>query len=114
MGDIVPIHKTLTFDDFWKECPKKEKKAIAQAKWAAITSEHGLATRTLDRDSGMYIDLTLKATPEELVKAMKAYRQTQIAPMIGYETPRYFLKDDGKYTLYPSTWLNQGRWMDSL
>ena len=113
MAEVIPLKQPATFEDFWKECPKKEKKAITQFKWAAITSEHGMETRTLDRDSGMYVELTLKATPEELVKAMKAYRQTQIAPMIGYETPRHFLKDDGKYTLHPATWLNQGRWMDS-
>ena len=110
MGEVVALNAaSSSFEDFWKESPKKEKKALAQAKWAAITAEKGLHTKTLDRDSGTYIDLALKATPEELVEAMKRYHRSQISPMIGFEAPRHYLRDDGKYTLHPSNWLNQGR-----
>ena len=107
MGDVVAITKPQTFEDFWKVCPKKVGKAIAQAKYNEIVSEKGLTTRTLDRDSGLYVELVLHATPEELIKGMQNYRSSQI------DTKTFGLKDDGKWTCGPAVWLNQGRWMDS-
>ena len=97
--------QTATFEDFWKAYPKKVRKALARAKWDAIVGE-GLKTKTLDRDSGTFVDIELKATPCEIVEGAKRYALTQREPN-GWK-----LKDDGKYTAHPATWLNQGRWMD--
>lgn len=93
------------FDEFWKHFPKRVGKPLARAKWNAITGP-GLKTKTLDRDSGGYVEIELQATPEELIEGAKRYRSTQI------DRQTYDLKDGGKFTCHPSTWLNQGRWMD--
>lgn len=103
----MPKAEAVTFDDFWKACPKKVGKPVAQAKFEAITGD-GLLTRTLDRDSGTYVTIELRATPEELVEGMRRYRKTQI------DRETFRLKDDGKYTLNPATFLNQGRWLDEM
>ena len=105
--EIVKLHpEKLTFEDFWKVCPKKVGRALTRAKFDAITSDAGLQTRTLDRDSGNYVDIHLKATASELVSAMRRYEKAQTDPKT------FGLKEDGKFTLHPATWLNQGRWMD--
>ena len=105
MAEIIALPKSATFDDFWKACPKRIDKAMTIAKWNAITGG-GLKTKALDRDSGTYIDLELKATPEELIKAMSAYSRAQYNSMTGD------WRDGGKYIMGPATWLNRGRWMD--
>lgn len=93
------------FEEFWKAFPKRVGKPIAKAKWDAITGS-GLKTRTLDKDSGTYIEIELHATPEELIAGAKNY----------YERNRkiggYGFKDEGKFLLHPATFLNQGRWLD--
>jgi len=94
-----------SFDDFWRSYPKKVGKPLARAKWDAITNG-GLRTKTLDRDSGSYVTIELSATPQELVEGAKRYAKSQI------DRNTYRLKDDGKFTCMPSTWLNQGRWQD--
>ena len=94
-----------TFEDFWSRYPKRVGKPLAKAKWDAITGP-GLETRTLDRDSNTYVDITLTATPEEILEGAKRYAKSQIDPQT------YKLKDGGKYTLHPATFLNQGRWLD--
>ena len=107
MGNVTEL-KTQTvadFEAFWKECPKRVDKALAKAKWDKITGE-GLKTRMLDRDSGMFVEIELKATPEELIAGMKRYYRTQ------FDRATYKIRDDGKYTMHPATWLNRGRWMD--
>lgn len=112
--NVVQLQTQMaTFDDFWRLCPKKVGKPIAEAKWRAITSPQGMMTRTLDRDSGLYIDIHLKATPEELIAGMKRYCMEQCPTSTWEEIAqgRARLKDGGKYTCHPSTWLNQGRWM---
>ena len=90
---------------FWNACPKKVGKAMARVKFDAVING-GLCTRTLDRDSGQFIELTLEATADELIEGMRRYAETQ------YQTDGYGLKDDGRYTLHPSTWINRGGWMD--
>ena len=95
-----------TFEEFWLHYPKKVGKPLAKAKWDAITGPDGLCTRTLDRDSGQYVGIDLRATPEEILDGVKRYRATQI------DKNTYSLKDGGKYTCMPATWLNQGRWAD--
>ena len=95
------------FDWFWNACPKKVGKALARVKFDAITSEAGFDARTKDNDAGEFVRLgILKATAEELIDAMQSYADTQKDPN------SYGLKDGGRYTLHPATWLNKGRWMD--
>lgn len=96
-----------TFDDFWSAYPRPVKKALAKAKWDAITGP-GLRTRTLDRDSNTYVELELRATPQELVDGALRYREAMKDP----RPYHYGFKDDGKYIAHPATFLNQGRWMD--
>lgn len=106
MSNVLKIaDRPSGFEDWFAVFPKHVGKAIAKSLWEAITGP-GLETRTLNRDAGTYIHLTLKATPEELLEGAKRYRERQI------DRNTYKLKDDGKYTCHPSTWLNQGRWMD--
>ena len=101
----LPHDELATFDDFWAVCIKKVGKPLTRAKWEAITNG-GLTTRTLDRDSGTYVEIELSATPAELIAGMRRYRDKQI------ERKTYRLRDDGKFVLHPATWLNQGRWLD--
>lgn len=102
---VVQLRLAPTFNDFWKAYPKRVGRPLAEAKWNAITGD-GLKTRTLDRDSNTYVEIELKATPEEIIAGAKAYAASQI------DRNTYRLKDDGKFTLQPATFLNQGRWMD--
>ena len=105
MAEIAAFPKAATFEDFWKECPKKVGKPLALAKWKAITNG-GLRTRTKDPDSGTFVEIDLQADPATLIEAMKRYRRSQI------DRETYKLKDDGRFTLHPATWLNKGRWED--
>lgn len=110
MSNVVKIPRaeaTAGFDEFWKHCPKRVGKPLAKAKFEAITGD-GLVTRTLDKDSGQYVTIELRATPEELIEGMKRYRKSQIDPQT------FQLRDGGKYTCHPATWLNQGRWLDEI
>lgn len=104
---VVTSAEVVTFEDFWKVYPKRVGKPAAKAKWDAITSG-GLKTRTLDRDSGTFIAIELMATPEELVAGAERYARTQIDPV----TSR--VREGGRFTAHPVTWLNQGRWMDEV
>lgn len=104
--NVVPLKQADKFEEFWSVYPKKAGKALAHAKWDAIVGPTGHRTRTLDRDSGMWVHLTLSATPGEIIEGAKRYRDSQI------DRQTYKLKEDGKYTCHPATWLNQGRWMD--
>ena len=88
-----------SFDQFWKAYPRKIDKALAHAKWAAITNG-GLSTRMLDRDSGLFIPITLQATPEEIMAGLRRYREN---------LPQEY---DEKFVPHPATWLNRGRWQD--
>lgn len=110
MSTIVamrPEAGTATFEDFWRAYPRKVGKPLAKAKWDAITGP-GLKTRTLDRDSGSYVEIELCASPEELVEGAKRYREAM------WDNVNYRFKDDGKFICHPATWLNQGRWMDGV
>ena len=91
------------FAAFWAQCPLKVGKLLSEAKFRAITSENGLNTRILDKTTGQYIQVHLKATAAELTAAMRAYRKAQTDP-VTYDTK--------PYTLHPATWLNSGRWLD--
>ena len=103
---VVELKPQASFDDFWAASPKRVGKPLTQAKWDAITSPHGLRTKTLDRDSGGYVEIFLKATPEELVDGMKRYARN--LP----RTADYTITVEDRFLVHPATWLNQGRWMD--
>ncbi len=87
----------MTFDDFWQAYPRKVGKAMARAKFLAVTSQ-GLSVVARDRD-GNRIDLTHQEAAEALVEAAKAYRLD-------------CLDTEERYIAHPTTWLNQGRWED--
>ena len=93
-----------TFEDFWREYPRKVAKPLARAKFEAITNG-GLATRTLDRDSGLYVNITIEATPEDIVEAAKRYRRSLVGP-------DFRLTIEERFIPHPATWLNQGRFED--
>ena len=95
------------FEEFWRAYPKRVGKPIAKAKFDAITSA-GLKTRTLDKDSGTFVEIELRATPQELIEGAKRYYERNRLAGTG----RFGFKDDGKYLLHPATFLNQGRWLD--
>ena len=103
MNNVVSLNpEPDKFDEFWKHCAKKIGKPLCRVKWDAITGD-GLKTKTLDKDSGTFVEINLQATPEELIKGMKKYNEQQTDPQT------YKLRE---YTCMTSTWLNQGRWMD--
>lgn len=91
------------FETFWKHYPRKVGKALAKARWNAIIE--GGTTRTLDRDSGQYVALELKATAEEMLAGLKAWK----AANTNFQGD--FLIEE-KYIPHASTWLNRGMWMD--
>lgn len=93
------------FEEFWKSYPKKVGKPIAKAKFDQIVNG-GLKTRTLDKDSGQFIEIELEASADEIIEAAKRYRSSQI------DRNTFKFKDDGKYIPHPATWLNQGRFWD--
>lgn len=107
----LPAPSPGSFEEFWMAYPypRRVGKAIAQAKWNAITGG-GLSTRTLDRDSGTYVSIDLKATPEEILAGVKKYD----AKCRKKGTGEFGYEDNGKYICHPSVFLNQGRWLDFL
>jgi len=106
MGEVIKLEPRMAkFEEFWKLYPRKIGKHLARAKWEKITNG-GLSTRTLDRDSGSYMEITLQATPDEIIEGARRYRDSQI------DRRTYRLIDDGKFICHPATWLNQGRWDD--
>ena len=105
-SNVVDLHPDR-FEEFWKNYPKRVGKPIAKAKFDQITRE-GLKTRTLDRDSGTYVDIELRATPEEIIEAAKRYRESLI------DKSTYTFKIEKQFIPMPSTWLNQGRFHDEF
>jgi len=100
--NIVQLNpQTVTFEDWWERQIHKTGKAICQMKWNAITSEEGYRTKMLDKSTGDYVEVHLKATPEEIFEGQK--RQN-----------KEFFKsgEDRKFLRRPQQWLNQGGWMD--
>lgn len=105
VNSVVQMPRVATFEEFWRVYPKRVGKPLAKAKFDAITGD-GLKTRTLDKDSGTYVEIELKATAQEIIEGAKRYAASQV------DRQTYKLKDDGKFTCQPATWLNQGRWED--
>jgi hypothetical protein len=115
MGVVVMLKQgtelETAFDEFWEIYPscRRTGKAICKSKWDAITSPTGLRTRTKDRDADTYIHLTLSATPEEIIAGLKRACMLWRNPSKAATSE---WKEDGKYIPLPSTFLNQGRWLD--
>ncbi len=104
---IVQLHATASnrFDEFWQAYPRRIGKPLAKAKWDKITNG-GLKTRTLDKDSGSFVCISLQATADELIEGAKKYHNKNL------DMKTFKLKDEGKFICHPATWLNQGRWED--
>jgi len=93
------------FAEFWEAYPRRVGKPVAKAKFDQIVNG-GLITKTLDKDSGSFIEIELHATADEIIDGAKRYALSQI------DKNTYRLKDGGEFIPHPSRWLNQGRWMD--
>ena len=100
MNTVHQLKPAVKFDDFWQAYWRKVDKPLARARWDAITNG-GLATRNLDRDSGEFVPVTLKATPDEIMAGLKRYNK-QI----------YTDKTEIRFVKHPATWLNRGGWME--
>lgn len=96
----------LAFEEVWKLWPNKAKKPLARAKFLAICK--GCITRTLDRDSGQYMEIELSSTHDEILAGIKAYLNSQV------DKTTYKLKDNGRFIPHLSTFLNGGRYEDFL
>lgn len=116
MSAVVPLFPDLDppkpntkiaatrFEEAWKIWPVKAGKLIAKAKYEAVIK--GCSSRTLEKDSGMFINLELKATEDEVIDGIKKYLASQV------DKNTYRLKDEGKYIPHLATFLNRGRWAD--
>ena len=93
------------FEEVWKLWPRKDGKAIARTKYDAIV-KGGFKSKTLDKSSGLYIDMELSASAEQIIEGVKAYVASQI------DKRTYRLKDDGKYVPHLATWLGRAGWED--
>lgn len=104
---VLPFPKpepNTSFEALWKFWPNKSKKPLARAKYEQILQ--GMHTRTLDKDSGTYVEIELQATEAEIMAGAKAFISNQI------DKNTYRLRDDGRFIPHLATWLNGGRWMD--
>ena len=95
------------FEAVWKYWPRKDGKAVARTKYQAIIRGRYLS-KTLDKSSGLFVELELSATPEQIEAGVKAYLASQI------DKRTYRLKDDGKFIPYLATWLGRAGWEDWL
>ena len=102
-----PAAQASRFEELWKIWPRREKKPLARAKYETII-QRGLRTRTLDKDSGTFVELDLAATEEAILAGAKAYLDSE------FDRTTYRYKDGGKFIPYLATWLNGGRWEDWL
>lgn len=105
-----PRPEPNSFDEWWTAYPtcRRVGKAMARQLWTDITSDHGLRTRMQNRDSGQYVEVTHKATADELLAAVRRYDARMMNSSGAYGS----YKDDGKFVMHPSTWLNRGAWED--
>ena len=102
------VEPEADFEAFWALVPSERKrgKAMCRALFNQITRPGGRSTRTLMRDSGQYVELHLEASPREIIDGWRRYIVGQIDKNNGFR-----LRDGGKYTLLPATFLNRGEWM---
>jgi hypothetical protein len=113
VSNVVPLTKAVSFDDLWAAVPPEKRidKALCRAKFTAIISEQGMHTKNLDRDSGLFIAVHLKATAEELLRGWIRYIGEHATADTRWHPPaKMKLKEGGKYVRHLSTWLNRGGW----
>lgn len=108
LHDLFPAPNHATFDQWWDMQFHKIGKPLCKAKWDAITSPQGYRTRMLDKTTGEYVQIHLKATSDELLDAQK--RQNKAF----FEKHGYGEKAQAEkqYLRRPATYLNQGGWED--
>lgn len=102
-----PEKAVSRFEEVWKLWPVKAKKPLAKAKYEALVKGR-FKTRTLDKDSGSYVEIEIETTENEIVAGIKAYLASQV------DKNTYKLKDGGKYIPHLATFLNGGRFLDHL
>lgn len=95
------------FEALWKVWRRKDGKAVARVKYLEII-RGGYRTRTLDKSSGMFVEMELAANPEQILAGAKAYMDSQL------DKKTFRLKDDGKFIPWLQTWLGRGGWEDWL
>lgn len=114
--DLFQVSKPVTdtspevdaaFEEIWKLWPNKAKKPLAKAKFRAICAG-SFRTRTLDKDSGSYVEIEVEGDHSMILEGCKKYLSSQV------DKNTYRLKDDGKFIPHLSTFLNQGRFGDFL
>ena len=107
--DARPIPKTETsrFEEFWSAYPKRVGRALARAKYEAII-KGSYRTRTLERDSGQFIEIELEATEDEIIQATKAYARSLV------DMNTFKRKVEDKFIPAASVWLNRGSWQDFM
>ena len=112
VSNVVPLTKPVTFDDLWNAVPPERRidKALCRAKFAAITSEQGLHTKNLDRDSGLFVAVHLKATPEEILKGWIKYIGENVVQDTRWGPAKQMKLKKDAYVRHLSTWLNRGGW----
>ena len=110
-SEPTPQADPAQFEAFWSAYPamRRQGKAVAKEKFNAITTT-GLKTRTLDKDSGEYVSLTLQDSAENVIRGLKAYAESHKNTGSG----AFGYKDGGKFIMHPTTFLNRGAWMDWL
>ncbi len=110
LGSTDEDYLRAKFEEFWTWYPLKKGKAKARALFMKITAQGGYSTRTLDKDSGAYLELHLEAIPDEIIEAAKAFYKT--FPRKGGTDSSTYYTLDTTYCPHATTWLNQGRWED--
>jgi hypothetical protein len=93
------------FAEFWSIYPKRVGKPLAKAKFDAIV-KGGFKTRTLDRDSGQFVEIEIEATADEIIAGTRRYVESLI------DKNTFKRKIEDKFIPHPATFLNQGRWAD--
>ena len=109
-SNVVQITQP-TFEEFWALVPMQKRidKAMCRVKFAAITSERGLTTKNLDKDSGEYVEVHLQATAAEILRGWLDYCRENATPDTKWNPPsKMKLKEGGRFMRRPSTWLNRG------
>lgn len=110
-ADILPFPETdlAFFDEWWKIQVHKTGKLICMQKWKEITGPDGCETKVLDKSSGKYFDVHIKATGQEIYEAQK--RQNS-AFFRENGTAGEKMNEAKKFLRRPQQYLNQAGWLD--
>lgn len=104
VADPVPVGD---FDALWKVWPRRDGKAVARTKYEGILRGR-YQSKTLDKSSGQFIELSLSATEEQILLGAKRYLESQKAKGSG----AYGYVDGGKWIPHLATWLGRAGWED--